>query len=68
VDDFLRNIRRWGRDEMIKERVWQCCQYIALYDEELSDESGLREEEERCRRASSLLVAALHLVPWFHIL
>jgi hypothetical protein len=37
---------------MIQKRCWQVCRFIALYDEELSDESGLREEEERCRRAS----------------
>jgi hypothetical protein len=36
---------------LFKERFRQVCQWIALYDEELSDESGLAEENERCRRA-----------------
>jgi hypothetical protein len=39
-------------EDMTRERLWQVCRYIALYDEELSDVSGLSEEKERCRRAS----------------
>jgi hypothetical protein len=36
----------------IEGRVRELCQFIALYDQEVSDESGRIEEEERCRRAS----------------
>jgi hypothetical protein len=36
---------------MIKGRRLELCRFISLYDEELSDTTGLRTEEERCRRA-----------------
>jgi hypothetical protein len=63
MENFWTGLHRFGHYkaeyEMIKERSWQVCRVIALYDEELSDEEGLSQEWERCRRAwcSSHVVA-----------
>jgi hypothetical protein len=73
LEGFLKGIWRWHHegDDLFQERGWQVCRFIAcmmkscrMYQVCLKRRNGA---EEPRAQATSLLVAALHLVPWFHI-
>jgi hypothetical protein len=69
MEEFWTWVWKYGyyKDEhaLIRGRCREVCRFIALYDEKLSDVSGLREEEERCLK----LEGSCHYVSnkgWVH--
>jgi hypothetical protein len=54
MDDFWKSIWKTGYYKaeygLIKARCWYVCRYVALWDEQLSDVSGQREDQERRER------------------